>query len=474
MIGKVSLAVAPAYLTHARRRWAGQFLIGALLAAVAVVTFVTAARDEDFWWGDGASFALNGEFLRDYIASGLGRSPMAFAAEWYFRYPALTISLYPPIFPLAEAAVFAVFGFSHNAAQATVTIFTLLALFGVYWTVRTSAGALCAAGAAVLLVASPEVLRWSREIVMEIPALAFLLLAAAALLRYQAAKSTRRLIVVALLLAGAIHTKQTAIFVVPAFAAALLIDEGVSLTRRWSTWIVVATAAICLVPLAIFTFHFSAENFNIAFGPGTGEKGYDRLSIRALTRYGRSLPEIVGYIPLLGTAAYLGLVAKKGWRDRAERRLAVLMLAWFFIDYVLVSVTADFEIRYATFLAVPFAVLSMLPIARLPLPAGAAALIMSLCLYAGLLSRQPVVRVEGYNTAAQFVLEQSEQNDVVLFHGAGSKNFTFSVRVRSPKSFSCGLKSFSWTTISRGTGASSIVTFPPPKSRRSSIVTAYR
>ena len=77
--------------------------------------------------GGRRSFALNGELVRDYLASGLGQSPMAFALEWFRHYPAVTISLYPPIFPLAEAAVFALFGFSHAAALATVTLFVALA-----------------------------------------------------------------------------------------------------------------------------------------------------------------------------------------------------------------------------------------------------------------------------------------------------------------------------------------------------------
>ena len=86
------------------------------VVAVAIVTFITASRDVDFWLTDGASFALNGELVRDYLASGLGQNPMAFASEWFPHYLALTISLHLPIFPLAEAVVFASFGFSHSAA----------------------------------------------------------------------------------------------------------------------------------------------------------------------------------------------------------------------------------------------------------------------------------------------------------------------------------------------------------------------
>ena len=60
------------------RRHAGlaaEFLCPLLLIAAAVATFFTAARDEDFLWADGASFALNGELIRDYLASGLHQTP---------------------------------------------------------------------------------------------------------------------------------------------------------------------------------------------------------------------------------------------------------------------------------------------------------------------------------------------------------------------------------------------------------------
>jgi 4-amino-4-deoxy-L-arabinose transferase-like glycosyltransferase len=106
---------------------------------------------------------------------------MVFAMEWFHRYPALTISLYPPIFPLAEAAAFAIFGFSDNIAQAVVTAFAALASYGIYRTLRTATGILPATGAGIMLLATPEVLRWSGQMVLDVPAMAFLLLAGAGL-----------------------------------------------------------------------------------------------------------------------------------------------------------------------------------------------------------------------------------------------------------------------------------------------------
>jgi 4-amino-4-deoxy-L-arabinose transferase-like glycosyltransferase len=405
-----------------------------ILMAVGITTFLTAVRTEDFWWADGASFALNGEFLRDYLVSGSWRHPLSFALEWFRHYPALTISLYPPIFPLTEAAIFAIFGFSHASAQAAVTLFTVIALFAIFAAMRSTVLVLAAAGAAVMLAGTPEMLRWSREIVMDVPALAFLLLAAGALLRYQADRRMKTLLAAVILTLAAAYTKQTALFVAPAFAAALLLDEGWAIVRRAPMWIAGAVGLIGLIPLAIFTVLFGAENFHIAFGSETGEPDYARLSFQGLTAYGRVLPDIVGIVPLIGSAAYLLLVQFKGWRDRPERRLALLMVAWFVIVYILISVTADFEVRYATPLTVPPVVLSTLLVTRL-LPAywaGGATLALAVCLFAVNIVAQPPLRVEGYGDVAQYILDHTEQDDVVMFHGMGSKNLSFSVRARTP------------------------------------------
>ena len=84
-------------------------LAAAVLTVAVALLFLTAPRHENFWWTDAATFALNGELIRDYAASGFPRAPMAFANAWFLRYPALTISLYPPIFPMADILLLKVF-----------------------------------------------------------------------------------------------------------------------------------------------------------------------------------------------------------------------------------------------------------------------------------------------------------------------------------------------------------------------------
>ncbi len=412
---------------------------GLVIALAIGLTFATAPTHEDFWWTDGATFALNGELIRDYVASGLAQNPMVFASAWYLRYPALTISLYPPIFPMVEAAVFAVFGFSHSAAQATVTAFAALAAFGAYLTMRSATGILAATGTAVLLLATPGVLLWSRQVVMEVPTLAFLLLAAATLLRYQANRRTKWLLGAVVLLLAAVYTKQPAIFAALAFAVALLVDEGVPVFRRISTWAAVAVGAIGLVPLALFTLIFAAQNIDSAIGTSTASvvegQSVTRFSLQAFTVYAGALPNIAGYIPLVTAPAYCALVASLGWRSRQERRLAVLMLSWFIVDYLFISAIGHFEARYGIFLTVPLVVLTVLFMTRVMTQrwSGAGALAAGVFVFAVAITSSHVTRISGYDAVARYIVDHTNQDDTVLFHGKESKNFTFSVRARSPQ-----------------------------------------
>ena len=82
----------------ANRPLTPNLLPAALIIGIAGVLFQTTPKSEDFWWTDGASFALNGALVHDYLVCGFHQTPMAFASEWFRHYPAVAISLYPPIY----------------------------------------------------------------------------------------------------------------------------------------------------------------------------------------------------------------------------------------------------------------------------------------------------------------------------------------------------------------------------------------
>jgi hypothetical protein len=86
-------------------------------ALVAIIFFganaallATAPIHGDFSWSDAPRHALNGAFVKDFIAAAPWHDPKTWAVNYYLQYPALTVLFYPPLFYFFEALAFAVFG----------------------------------------------------------------------------------------------------------------------------------------------------------------------------------------------------------------------------------------------------------------------------------------------------------------------------------------------------------------------------
>ncbi len=409
-------------------------LPAAILTLATLAMFYTSPMDEGFMWGDAPSFALNGDLVHDYVAHGLGRSPVAFANEWFLRYPALTISLYPPVFPVAEAAMFALFGFSHMAAQATVSLFVALAAWGAYAIARTALPPLPSTAAVLMLLGTGAMMVWSRQVMMEAPTMAFLCLGAAALLRYQAGARVWHLYIAVLMLVAATYTKQTAIFIAPAFVAFLLLESGWAVLRRGAVWIAAVAGTIAILPLIAFTILYAPQLIDVGVG-GQYANELPRYALASIARGALDLPIIAGWGPLVLALLYMPLVAVRGWADAAERRIAALMLCWFVAAYASLSFVGHYEWRYGIFLTIPVAFLAVLFVYRLSQGlasrdiaslAGGAAIF-------GLGLATPLPYEQGQAAVAEAVLRHAEPGDVLLYQAYDSKSFVFSLRLRTPE-----------------------------------------
>jgi hypothetical protein len=110
------------------------------------------------------------------------------------------------------------------------------------------------------------------------------------------------------------------------------------------------------------------------------------------------------------------------------------MLAWFGFDWLLISITAHFELRYAINLAVPCAVLTLLLVARVIRQpyASVFALAFGGIVFGIAVGTHRVDRMSGYDKVAEYILQHSRQDDVIWFQGNESKNLIFSLRSHSP------------------------------------------
>jgi hypothetical protein len=101
-------------------------VVAIVFIAANTALLVTAPHAGDFWWSDAPRHALNGIFVKDFAAAAPWHDPKTWAINYYLQYPALTILFYPPLFYCFEAITFAIFGVSQLAAQAAVSLFTVV------------------------------------------------------------------------------------------------------------------------------------------------------------------------------------------------------------------------------------------------------------------------------------------------------------------------------------------------------------
>jgi hypothetical protein len=402
----------------------------AIFAAFAVVMFVTAPTNDDFAWSDAPRHGLNGIFLRDFLIAMPLEDPRQYAVDYYLRYPALTILFYPPLFSVFLAGSYSIFGFSHAVAQGTVAFFHLALGLGGYVFARRWMTHGYAIAASLLLAGAPEIAFWGRQLMLDIPAYAWLLLMAVAFVRYLDYGENRYLWLTIALFTASLYTKQTSLFVIFALAAGVIASQGRQAFRNPRLWITAAALLLLLVPLIVL--HFKFGQVNAASVLGSQRADASRLSIEAWTYYAAQLPGQLGWPTVILAVIYLaGAAVKPSWR--LPRAHMVFLVAWFIAGYLFFSYIMVREPRHDLMVLLPVPIFAVLAIQRI---AGsrfrktglAVAGAIAAASIAWSLVVRPVTWVSGYPEVAGVVLEQAPRNSVVLFSGYRDGSFIFNIR----------------------------------------------
>ena len=194
--------------------------------------FATAARELPLW--DEAKYGLDGARLAAAIADlDLPR----FAKLVY------GLDVWPPLFPLAQAAVFLAAGDSFAAARGLMAVLFLGAVLAAFWAGREIApdSPAVAALAAALFLASPLVQLFATHAMLELPGALLLLLALGSYARFLRTGARRALLATGLLTSALFFTKYNYGLL---WMAPLLVSEA---------WIACGGARAVLSGGAVFT-----------------------------------------------------------------------------------------------------------------------------------------------------------------------------------------------------------------------------
>jgi len=403
----------------------------AVTTACAVALFLTSPLNGAFWWSDAPRHALNGIFLKDVIVQHPFADLKQFAFNWYVQYPALTILFYPPLLYILSAPAFLALGESHAVAQAMVALHLVVLGLGVYGLARFWLNGWVALAAAVMLLTLPEIALWGRQVMLEIPALSWLIWSAVFIVRHARRGDTLSLFVAELFMLAALYTKLSMSFVAPAMVLFLLRARGFALLAEGRVWVALLVALAGLAPLIVMTLLFGQANVQSVVAIADTEAS--RSTLAGWVWYARQLPAMAGWIPL--TLAFVGLLdclLNREGRFRAGERL--LFGLWFLVSYAVLSFVELKEARHATILLVPITLWAALGLSRLAnlLPEGAGRralpVVAALSLGGLTLATSPVPRVVGYREAAERAAGAAAPDSVVLFSGKRDGSFVFSMR----------------------------------------------
>lgn len=407
-----------------------RMLVTAVLVAAAVALFLTAPTAGDFWWSDAPRHALNGAFVRDFVAAMPWRHPMAWAVSYYLQYPSLSILFYPPLFYGVEAIVFALAGVSHPAAQASVLLFVPVLGAGAYGIARFALPRWSALGVALLAMGAPETAFWARQVMLDVPSYACLVAGAYFFCRYVEGPRRRDIYLAMLLVLAAVYIKLNAVFIAPVLALAFVGARGRAALRDRDAVAAAVIGAAALIPAALLTWRFGTVNLSSVMGI---DGDLPRTSLGAWLFYAERIPAMLGYGgAALGVAGMALLVAGRAGADRA---LAWLLVGWFAWGYLFVSAISLREPRHGMMILFPLLVGAALALHRF-LPAAwaqAATLLLGLATFGWSLVADPPPSIAGYAAVADYVAAHAPKNAIVLFSGYRDGNFVFDLRTHEER-----------------------------------------
>jgi 4-amino-4-deoxy-L-arabinose transferase-like glycosyltransferase len=413
-----------------------------LLAVLVILLFLGAPSDGDFYWSDSPRHALNGVFVKDLLAALPWHDPTGFAYSYYAQYPALTILFYPPLFYFLSAPFYWLLGFSHNTALLVIMLHYIAFAWGSWHLFRIWLPGWSAIAATISLVAAPEIAFWGRQVMLEIPAFAFLIWGTVLFIHYTRTKRPSLLYWAAALLVLAIYTKISVAFMAVVWAATLLIDRRLSLFKDRHIWISLLVSLFALIPLLIMTAKFGQANVQSV--SGIPDATVSRASIDGWVWYLRQIPMQMGWFMCILAALGLALLILDSKKFLSEgsvsssRRDFWFWFLWGVVGYLFFSSIDLKEARHSVYILPPIVMAATMAILYVSSKGYSKVaiflwLVMPVAVLMQTIFFRPVLFVHGYANAADYVAKHAPHNSRVLFSGYRDGSFVFNMRCREDR-----------------------------------------
>jgi len=380
----------------------------ALFAAALLVAVLVASRsitDEGAvsLAGDMPRYLMDGVFLYDFPASGTSWTidgAVTYGQHYFARYPALSLGHLPPLLPISLVPFYALFGVSVFAARVAILTCFLLAVVLLYMLARRLYNDETGGWACLFFASTPIIAMFAQRVLSEMPAIVLVLAALNALMRFRDSGRLSDYVLFVVAAVASLAARQIAVFMFPAYAAALVAAGGWRRLIRRDVMVVTLAGAVLVAVIAFATLVLSP--FNVAVVRGVLSEG------AGLSRWRDVIVSIARaqLLPALGALAAAGLIVAVIHRDQR------ILVSVYWIAAVLLGVlfvTGPVEpVRYSI-LAVPAYCLCAASLADSARPQRGhrslkAVLLAAVVWQLWLVKDRHPASAGGYEEAARFVL----------------------------------------------------------------------
>jgi len=335
-----------------RARSGYRVLGGILVVAISLAVTWSNWTRGDIDGLDQAHNILTSYYFHDLLVDRPVASLAEYTFEYQRQYPALGLLFWPPLFHAAAGLLMFPFGASIATVYMALTGFALLFAATLYAALNRTLSPAWAVLAVAIAVTVPVLFELQNSVMLEVPALAMCGLTLWLYLRLTQRgewTSLGEAVFAGCAAAAIAYAKQPAVFVLFGLFLDVVVNHR-QLLKQKQTWACVGTAAVCLLPLALFTWKFGHVNMAQAFGNEGNiyvehHRVADRWSVAGWTYYLQLVPAQLGWIFSSLAVAGLALIACS--REAARKHGVWLwsVVAW----YLLFSYFDNKQVRFVAF-----------------------------------------------------------------------------------------------------------------------------
>ncbi len=401
-----------------------------VLLALALLQVILYQPSEPFFYNDETRHVMSGVFFMDLLHDRPTHLRQ-YAIDYYLKYPALGILVWPPLFYGLEGVAMSVFGSSVVVARVLLGLFGLLACIYLFLLSRGVVGPNRAAMAVLAFGTAPLIFKYSHFVMLEIPMLALALGATYHFVVYLGRETRRDLYLWGFLCAAAALTRFDVIYLLVLFPVLLTVQKKWGILRRREVLLTIIGALCLIAPVYAVTAWnvgwLHAREVTQTMDPGDPPM----FSWSRLFFYPASLPYNLSWF-FVGAAAF-GIATAIWRRDRSCVVFAVIIGA-VYVTFTPIAEMRERHVIYWVPALAYFAAEGVYHASRV-WRRGIAAGVLAGAVFGGTFAQAvPHVRtfLTGYADVARYVEINTGSPPLCLYIGSLNGNFIYQLRRADP------------------------------------------